>query len=335
MTPGEKIDSVPINHSDDSLFVADFCVPFLRNAQNADGGWGFRPGSESRAEPTCWAVLALLALDNASNASGIRDRGFQFLRTAQLADGSWPTSPEVTTGSWVTSLACWVLSADAQAQQAVSAGLKWLCDDWPRDNTPWRRVLARFSSEPKISAQNDSLRGWGWTPRTSSWVEPTSFALILLSRTPREMLPQGADHRRELARRMLYDRMCPGGGWNCGNPMVYGVAGEALIVPTVWALLALRDEPNKTEFLMSLDWLQKNVQNVRSPGSHALARTGLETCGRKWPATAATFANFHSRNEFLQSVPVAAWTCLATCQQRDWLSGAMPVPERFPEYAKA
>ena len=48
---------------------------------------------------------------------------------------------------------------------------------------------------------------------------------------------------------MLYDRMCPGGGWNCGNPMVYGVPGEALIVPTVWALLALRDEPKKTEFL--------------------------------------------------------------------------------------
>ena len=28
---------------------------------------------------------------------------------------------------------------------------------------------------------------------------------------------------------MLYDRMCPGGGWNCGNPKVYGVAGEPLV----------------------------------------------------------------------------------------------------------
>ena len=115
--------------------------------------------------------------------------------------------------------------------------------------------------------------------------------------------------------------------------MVYGVAGEALIVPTIWALLALREEPNRTEFLMSLDWLEKNVQDIRSAGSHALARIGLEACGRKWPTTAATFADFYSRNEFLQSVPVVAWTCLATCKQHGWLSGGMT--EGFPEYAKA
>ena len=333
MTPDEKIDSGSLNHPNDSLFVSDFCLPFLRNAQNADGGWGFHPGSESRAEPTCWAVLALQASIDAMNFTAIRDRGFQFLRAAQLADGSWAASPEVTTGSWVSSLACWVLLADPQSQQAVAAGLKWLCDDWPRDSSPWRRFLARFSSEHKISTQNDSFRGWGWTPRTSSWVEPTSFALILLARVPKEARPPGADRRRELARRMLYDRMCPGGGWNCGNPMVYGVAGEALIVPTVWALLALRDEPNRTEFLTSLDWLEKNLHGVASAGSCALARIGLEMCGRKWPAPEATFADFYSRNAFLQSIPVAAWTCLALCKRHEWLTGVMP--ERFPEYANA
>ncbi|MFZ0583477.1 MAG: hypothetical protein WA690_17475 [Candidatus Acidiferrales bacterium] len=115
--------------------------------------------------------------------------------------------------------------------------------------------------------------------------------------------------------------------------MVYGVAGEALIVPTVLALLALRDEPDRTEFRMSLDWLEKNVRDIRSAGSCALARIGLEACGRKWPANAATFADFYSRNEFLQSVPVAAWTCLAACNQQEWLSGGMT--EGFPEYAKA
>jgi hypothetical protein len=333
MTPDETTHSDSLRHSADSLFVSNFCLPFLRNSQNADGGWGFRPGSESRAEPTCWAVLALRAWGDASNSVGIRDRGFQFLRAAQLADGSWAASPELTTGSWVTSLACWVLSADAQAQPAVVAGLKWLCDDWPRDSARWRRLLACCSSQHKISAQNDSLRGWGWTPRTSSWVEPTSFALILLTRILRAAWPPGIDRRFELARRMLYDRMCPGGGWNCGNPIVYGVPGEALIVPTVWALLALRDEPNKTEFLMSLGWLEKNVQHARSAASLALARIGLEMCGRKWPGAGATFADFYSHNEFLQSVPVAAWVCLALCQQREWLTGG--IPDRETEYAKA
>jgi hypothetical protein len=115
--------------------------------------------------------------------------------------------------------------------------------------------------------------------------------------------------------------------------MVYGVAGEALIVPTVWALLALREEPTRPEFVMSLDWLEKNVKDVRGAGSRALARIGLETCGRKWPATGATFADSYRRNEFLQSVPVAAWACLALSDHREWLTAS--VAERPAEHAKA
>jgi hypothetical protein len=145
--------------------------------------------------------------------------------------------------------------------------------------------------------------------------------LILLAKFPAEVLPRGMERRRDLARRMLYDRMCPGGGWNCGNPMVYGVAGEPLIVPTVWALLALRDDTNRPEFAMSLDWLEKNVENARGAGSLALARICLEICGRKWPATAPSSTDFYSRNEFLQNIPVAAWTSLASCKQHEWLTG--------------
>ena len=332
MIPDEKNSSGPVDRSSDSLFVTDFCLPFLRNAQNADGGWGFHPGSESRVEPTCWAIWALQASGDTLASAGILDRGFQFLREAQLAAGSWAASPEMTTGCWVTSLACCVLTADASSHDAVAAGLKWLCDDWPRDSAPWRRLLARFSSEHKISAQDDSLRGWGWTPRTSSWVEPTSFALLLLACAPRKAWPSGAEQRRELARRMLYDRMCPGGGWNCGNPMVYGVGGEPLIVPTVWALLALRDDPNRAEFAMSLDWLTKRIEDARGAGSLALARICLEICGRKWPTKSVALADFYRRNEFLQSVPVAAWSSLASYKQHGWLTGSMQ--ERFAEYAK-
>ena len=69
--------------------------------------------------------------------------------------------------------------------------------------------------------------------------------------------------------------------------MVYGVAGEPLIVPTVWALLALRDEPGRSEFATSLDWLERNVENARGAGSWRYARMCLEVCGRKWPVTAA------------------------------------------------
>lgn len=322
MTPaGDSLDSQHL--LSESAFAAKLCLPLIRSAQNADGGWGFQAGLQSRVEPTCWAILALRAHESTASSGEVPARGLEFLQKAQLANGSWPAAAEESSGSWVTVLACWVLAADAQAREAVAAGVKWICNDWPHDSATWRRWRARLFSHRNITEQNDSYRGWGWTPHTSSWVEPTSLALILLASTPVKLLPKGAARRRELARCMLYDRMCPGGGWNCGNPMVYGVAGEPLIVPTVWALLALRDEPKRPEFVMSLDWLERNIGNARGAASLALARIGMEAGGRKWPQGATTIAEMYSRNEFLQNIAVASWACLASCPRHEWLRGGV------------
>jgi hypothetical protein len=305
----------------EASFAQSVCLPFLRKAQNADGGWGFHPGSQSRAEPTCWALLALTssAVEDASEAVA---RGFRFLRAAQCPDGSWPSTLEEKTGSWVTSLACWVLSSEKDSAKNLAAGLKWLCEDWPRDSTLWRRFLARFSAERHVFPVNNSLRGWGWTPRTSSWIEPTAFALLALQRAPNTLLPSVAQRRQQLAAALLYDRMCPGGGWNCGNPRVYGVAGEPLVVPTGWALLALRGYPQRQENVSSLAWLEANVASIQSAGSLALARICLETYGRQWPSGARKLQDFYRENGFLQNVQVAAWACLAAGERRYWLSPA-------------
>src|SRR5262244_3145940 len=96
-------------------FVEQVCLPFLRNSQNPDGGWGFHPGSQSRVEPTCWAVgslSGLIHLGFAIDKESI-ERGLRSLRKAQLHDGSWPATLGDQTGSWVTSLACCVLRTDA------------------------------------------------------------------------------------------------------------------------------------------------------------------------------------------------------------------------------
>ena len=299
-------------------FVEEVCLPFLRNAQNEDGGWGFHPQSESRVEPTCWALQALRESSNREAEVGI-PRGLQFLRAAQLADGSWPSTPEEKSGCWVTSLGCWVLLSAADSSGAATAGIKWLCQDWPGDTTPWRRFLARFSTQRELHPVNRSYRGWGWTPGTSSWVEPTSFALISLDQASRDQLPPEASRRRELATAMLYDRMSPGGGWNCGNPMVYGVAGEPLVIPTVWALIALRHNPTRPENIASLGWLERSIANIGSAGSLALAGICMETYGRKWPADAPALPDLYERNQFLESVPVTAWCCLAMSVRSRWL----------------
>jgi hypothetical protein len=305
----------------ETSFAESVCLPFLRSAQNTDGGWGFHPGSQSRAEATCWALQALIDSARPETPESVA-RGFQFLRAAQLPDGSWPSTPEEKVGCWVTSLVCWVLLVDKDSSKAVAAGLNWLCQDWPQDSTPWRRLLARLSSQPHVAPMNNSLRGWGWTPRTSSWVEPTSFALLALGQCRRDLLPPAAVQRRQLAEGLLYDRMCPGGGWNCGNPRVYGVAGEPLVVPTAWALLALRDHPKRPENVLSLTWLENSVANIHGAGSLALARICLETYGHVWPTGAPELRDFHRKNEFLQSIQVAAWACLASSARRHWLAAA-------------
>jgi hypothetical protein len=304
-------------------FAERICRPFLRDSQNENGGWGFRQRGESRVEPSCWALLALsrsvLPDDVAAVAAGKR-----FLHGAQLPDGSWASTPGQSTGCWVTALVCLTLLSDAKSESRVATGLRWLCDDWPRDGAPWRRLLSSFSAHRKISPLNRALRGWGWTPRTSSWVEPSAFALLALQNSPGRLLPPGAERRRLLGEAMLYDRMCPGGGWNCGNPMVYGVAGEPLVVPTSLALLALRGYPERTENAMSLDWLANCARTAESAASLALAKICLQTYGRDCPASRMSSEEIYGNNGFLGSVPVAAWMYLAHSERQNRIFGGSP-----------
>ncbi len=159
---------------------------------------------------------------------------------------------------------------------------------------------------------NYSYRGWGWTPGTSSWVEPTSFALLALEHIAEGELVGSAKRRRSLAISLLFDRMCPGGGWNAGNPVVYGAAGEPAVVPTVWALLALRALPQRREIALSLEWLERTASAMESPGSAALTQTCLRTYGRMLPAKSVELSILLQNNGFLSNVPVAAWVVLAS-----------------------
>jgi hypothetical protein len=115
---------------------------------------------------------------------------------------------------------------------------------------------------------------------------------------------------------MLYDRMCPGGGWNSGNPLVYGVAGVPRIGPTVWALLALIDQPERAENQMSLDWLARAYAGIRGAASLALAHRCLAAYGRKIPSLAPALGELCLQKQFLQSVPPVAWIALAWSEDR-------------------
>ena len=341
------------NESARTLFAA--LSAHLRAAQNADGGWAFHAASadvpaDSRVEPTCWALLALCG--SAEAAQHIA-RGLAFLRSQQLSDGSWPAAPGMSIGGWVTSLATLTLahvSNEKENTRSLVAGLQWLCDDYPRDSSRWGKLLKKLGG--KRESHNDEFRGWGWTPRTSSWVEPTSFALLAFAsgssgqksqvQTANSVTPSGAQiprlghphpnrefeipaqlakqisERRELAFGLLLDRMCAGGGWNCGNPRVYGVDGDSLVIPTCWALLALRDAPDHANRALSLTWLQKSFAGIASPGSLAAAQITLEGYGVAIPTAKRQLIYFSADELAEQGTHVAAWAALAVNRERRW-----------------
>jgi hypothetical protein len=125
---------------------------------------------------------------------------------------------------------------------------------------------------------------------------------------------------------MLYDRMCPGGGWNAGNAMVYAVAGIPRVGPTAWALLALLDQRHRPENRKSLDWLAAAFPEIQGPGSLALAHLCLQAHGRvvsgnrkSGPVLETSLRTRHAVNQFLMNVAVVAWATIALSGAPDWL----------------
>jgi hypothetical protein len=102
-----------------------------------------------------------------------------------------------------------------------------------------------------------SKYGWSWGSDSVSWVIPTAGAIVALERGRRLGLIRGREIERRLALGcfMLLDRMCPGGGWNAGNSVVYGIALAPHIDATSIALAGLRFHYHLPEVRQSFFWL--------------------------------------------------------------------------------
>lgn len=317
-------DFLMVTTSEELEFRDRICLPMMLAAQNPDGGWGYQPGKESATEPTAWALLALgssaKSSDDPNAISSATFRGRVWLRAAQLPNHSWPAFVDFPEGRWLTSLACIALLQSGESEDRVAAGAKWLCGEWPGDSKPWRVMVQKMFAKKNALRQNSALRGWSWTPGTSSWVEPTACALILLHELSKAKVNIAeAEKRRALAEAMLYDRMCPGGGWNAGNSEVYGVAGEPLIGPTVWALLALQEFRERSENQMSLKWLRSQRETIQGPASLALAHICLQVYGCAVPSMVPALREMHARNQFMENVLVTAICAVALDAPADWL----------------
>jgi hypothetical protein len=77
---------------------------------------------------------------------------------------------------------------------------------------------------------------------------------------------------------LLLDRVCPGGGWNAGNAIAYGVPLRPHIDATAMALAALRFHHNLPIVRDSLTWI---LNRIDCPSAYSLAWVILSSAAYK------------------------------------------------------
>lgn len=245
-------------------------LELLAKAQRRDGGWSYFADGDSAIEPTAMAVAALHALDVEPTA---RQRGLAFLASMQVDGGALrpqPSQPDPTALSAMAAVVMVRCGGDVAVAGQVADRVK----SW----TP--RTMERNAA----IGNDPTLRGFSWTPRTFSWVEPTAYGVMLF-----DALGRGDDPRIIESRALLVDRAVPTGGWNYGNPSVLGAVLEADPLTSAVALLALLDDPARRAVGMGAAFLQAQARSIASALTLAWAAIALRAVGDETTVDRARF----------------------------------------------
>src|SRR5271166_3972358 len=276
-----RFDSKEISHykvptvTTDPIVLSDLLAE-LALRQLPCGGWpALASSSQPAIEPTCYSALAL-----ASAPVGGIERAQAFLLRAQNPNGSWPVFPgDDQEGGWITSLAIMALRDLAWAIPARMQGVHWLLNFAGREsNWFWKW---KFRTADRHVRFDPDKYGWPWFPDTVSWVVPTAFSILALDQIP--CAGDGLEHvasRIDCGIQMLFDRTCPGGGWNAGNGVVYGVPVAPHPDDTAIALLALSDRRQHPVVQIGVQYLESVAPTLSAPWSLAWAILALAAYGR-------------------------------------------------------
>ena len=234
--------------------------------------------SQTALEPTVYSMLAL-GPDLEKNYQ----RAVQCLLDCQNPNGSWPSfigdDPE---GAWTTALALIALANHRGEARSRCRGFRWLLQSAGKESS-WLWRWKFRTADRHVRFDSDKF-GWPWQPDTNSWVVPTAFAILALRRPPRSSALEQCEFRLRRGTEMLLDRVCPGGGWNAGNGVVYGRALVPHPDDTAVALLALKNHAHEPAVQTSLAWLADNTATMSAPWSlawSALALAAHSRCVRR------------------------------------------------------
>jgi hypothetical protein len=247
----------------------------LRLRQTSAGSWAEARYAELRTEATSWAVMAL-AGERDENARNAAELGCRWLMSRQFGEGSIPAFAHPRAPGWTTPLALLAWFASGFEGSFVDRAIEWLC-----------RVEVSSPPRSPVFDHDPSIRGWPWVGSTACWVEPTALAIWALAVWRHADL--GRVHE---GRRLLLDRALATGGWNYGNPQVFGREQGFQPDMTSLALLALEATGGFPELLResALARLGVALESGASGRSLGLGLLALEACGRN-------SARFHERLE--------------------------------------
>ncbi|HUF40948.1 MAG TPA: hypothetical protein VMR20_03235, partial [Verrucomicrobiae bacterium] len=224
---------------------------------------------------------------------------------------SWPVADGFTGSSWSTAFAMLALSDSQDVRhRAIKAGLWALEQKGSRPGWLANLVLAlRFQRQ--AWHLNPDLIGWSWTPRSFSWVEPSSYFITALKKLKLHLPQKSFQQRVEQGELMIYDRMCEGGGWNYGNASVLGEVLTPFPDVTAVALIALQDHPGREENQMSLTALDRMAKETAS----GLALSWSVICYRLYRKESAPLARLleqqFAKTRFLGETKTVALAILA------------------------
>jgi len=233
------------------------------------GGFAGSHGGPFQVDSTVWGALAFRACGGSSEIlEGLR----ALLAREQGGDGRVCVNREHPASYWPTALAILAWQNSPASQVAQSRAIRFLLDT----------TGTHFVKKPDDPSGHDpNLKGWPWIEDTHSWVEPTAMCVMAL-----RAVGHGQHDRVHEAIRMMLDRQLPHGGWNIGNTLVFGRELHPNPESTGAALTGLARVVDRGKVSRSLEYLQGEVDRLRTPISLGWSLLGLAGWGL-WPSNGA------------------------------------------------
>jgi len=235
----------------------------IRNLHRPSGGFSYDQDEDARPDSTAWAIIALSVFGKDEQFC---EEGRNYLQKQQDTEGRLRIGSNYPNASWPTPLAIIAWATSDQYQKEKDLAIQFLINfsgyHFPKNDN-------------SILDHDPSIKGWPWIADTHSWVIPTGLAIIALQIV-------GVTHQRILeGQNMILDRQLAQGGWNYGNTVTFGKELHPFPECTGVALQALSHTTDSTLIEKSIDYLIRELPNLRTPISLGWALLGLGAWGMK------------------------------------------------------